>query len=101
MHPQKRAGSIGSGPFFSRYHPHDVNSSQGDYLKIAAKRESHEEEKKKTFYRSELSYGRLVRTTYLPAKINAEKVKAELKNGILEIKLPKAREIKRHTVKVV
>jgi len=42
----------------------------------------------------------LVRTIYLPAEINAEKVMAELKNGILEIKLPKVREIKRHTVKV-
>ena len=72
----------------------------GEYLTIEAKRESSEEEKKKTFYRSELSYGRMVRTIYLPAEINAEKVKAELKNGILEIKLPKIREIKRHTVKV-
>ncbi len=72
----------------------------GDYLTIEAKRETRDEEKKKTFYRSELGYGRMIRTIYLPAEIDAEKVKAELKNGILEIKLPKIREIKRHTVKV-
>ena len=42
----------------------------------------------------------MVRTIYLPAEINAKKVKAELKNGIFEIKLPKVREIERHTVKV-
>ena len=72
----------------------------GEYLTIEAKREIRAEEKKKTFYRSELGYGRMIRTIYLPAEIDAENVKAELRNGILEIQLPKVREIKRHTVKV-
>ncbi len=72
----------------------------GDYLTIEAKREFKEEKEEKAFYRRELGYGKLQRTVYLPLEVDAGKVKAELKDGILEVTLPKVRAVKRHTVKV-
>ena len=72
----------------------------GDYLTIEAKREFKEEEKKGTYFRNELGYGKLLRTVYLPVEIEPEKIKAELKEGILNITLPKVKAVKRHTVKV-
>lgn len=72
----------------------------GDYLTIRAEREFEEEEEKENFHRREVGYGDLVRTITLPCEVEAEKVKAILKEGMLEITLPKAQVAKRYTVKV-
>lgn len=72
----------------------------GDRLIIEAEREFEEEEKKDTFYRHELGYGELRRTIGLPVDVDSEHVAAELKDGILNIVLPKVQAAKRHTVKV-
>jgi len=55
----------------------------GRQLTIEAKRE----EKKETDQRSEFSYGRFVRTTTLPSGADPDSVKAEYRDGILEITL--------------
>ena len=72
----------------------------GDRLMIEAKRVFEDEESKDTFYRHELGYGMLMRTVALPVEVDAEKIHAELKDGILTITLPKVRAAERHTVKV-
>ena len=72
----------------------------GDRLTIEAEREFEEEEKKDTFYRHELGYGELMRTIALPVDVDIEHIKAELKDGILEVVLPKTQAAERHTVKV-
>ena len=72
----------------------------GDYLTIEASREFEEEEKRETFYRNELGYGKLMRTVAVPVEIDVEKVAAELKGGILTIRLPKVRAAERHKVDV-
>jgi len=73
----------------------------GDRLIIEAEREFEEEDKEKdNYYRHEVGYGKLMRTIALPTEVDAEKVKAELKDGILEVALPKIRATERHTVKV-
>ena len=72
----------------------------GDRLTIEAEREFEEEEKKDTFYRHELGYGELRRTIALPVEIDAEHIEAELKDGILNVVLPKIQAATRHTVKV-
>ena len=72
----------------------------GDYLTIEAKREFEAEDKKDTFYRHELGYGKLSRTVAVPVEVDFEKVTAELKGGLLTVKLPKVRAVERHTVKV-
>ncbi len=72
----------------------------GNRLLIEAEREFEEEDKKEEFYRHELGYGKFIRTIALPEEVDVESVHAELKDGILEITLPKVRAAERHTVKV-
>ena len=51
-----------------------------------------EEEKKedKNFYRREFHYGAFARTMALPTAVQADKATAQLKDGVLEITLPKS-----------
>ncbi len=72
----------------------------GDYLTIEATREFEKEDRKETFYRHEMGYGKLLRTVALPVEVDAQKVHAELEGGILKVTLPKVRAAERHTVKV-
>ena len=61
----------------------------GNRLMIEAEREFEEKDEKEAFYRHEVGFGKLVRTVALPVDVDIEHVKAELKDGILEILLPK------------
>lgn len=72
----------------------------GDRLMIEAEREFEEEDKHDTYYRHEVGFGKLMRTVSLPVEVDAEKVSAERKDGILEVSLPKVRAMDRHTIKV-
>jgi HSP20 family protein len=72
----------------------------GDRLMIEAEREFEEEDKKDAYYRHEVGYGKLLRTIALPAQVDAEHMSAELKDGILEVKIPKVQASERHTIKV-
>ncbi len=72
----------------------------GNRLMIVAEREFEEVDEKEEFYRHELGYGKLMRTVALPEEVDVNNVRAELKEGILEITLPKIRAAERHTVKV-
>ncbi len=69
-------------------------------LTISGKIEEEKEEKKENYYYSERSYTSYSRTVDLPCKVNADKVSATLKNGILTINLPKAEEVKTKKIKV-
>jgi HSP20 family protein len=55
------------------------------------KGEMKEEEKKedKNYYRREWRYGAFERTIPLPVAVQAEKVTADLKDGVLTVTLPK------------
>jgi HSP20 family protein len=75
-------------------------SISGDRLMIEAVREFEEVDDKEDFYRHELGYGKLMRTVVLPDAVDHENIHAELKEGILSVKLPKIRVAERHTVKV-
>ncbi len=61
----------------------------GDRLTLQAKREFEEKEEKDDFFRHEMAYGQLFRTVRLPVEVYGEKAKADLKDGIVEIHLPK------------
>jgi len=59
-----------------------------------------EKEEKGDYYRCETAQGAFVRTVAIPGKFDASKVAASLKDGVLEIMLPKVEETKRHSIKV-
>ncbi|MGB5333678.1 MAG: Hsp20/alpha crystallin family protein [Woeseiaceae bacterium] len=69
-------------------------------LRIEAERKFEEEETEDTFYRHELGYGTFMRTVLLPEEVDLDNIHAELKDGILNVTLPKIRAAERHTVKV-
>ena len=59
-----------------------------------------EKEEKGNYFRSETSRGTFMRTFSLPSEVDGTKAKAEFKNGVLELTLPKVAKSKRHTVKI-
>lgn len=61
-------------------------------LSISGEREfkREQEEKSKRYHRIERSYGRFVRTFRLPEDVDSDKVKAEFKDGLLSVHLPKS-----------
>ncbi|MBW4631765.1 MAG: Hsp20/alpha crystallin family protein [Iphinoe sp. HA4291-MV1] len=52
------------------------------------------------YFRSELRYGKFKRTISLPVPVKNEEVKAEFKNGILTLTLPKVEEARYKVVKL-
>lgn len=59
-----------------------------------------EKEEKGHYYRCEISRGEFIRTVALPADVDTEKAKAEFKDGVLELTLPKVEKAKRRTIKL-
>ncbi len=56
--------------------------------------------KQDNYYFSECSYGPFLRVLDLPIDVQVEKARRIFKNGILEIRLPKAEEIEKETIKI-
>ncbi|MFQ3676097.1 MAG: Hsp20/alpha crystallin family protein [Endomicrobiia bacterium] len=77
----------------------DVNINDG-LLTIRAVSEKKQESKEKNYYRSERSFGEFVRSIRLPYEIDNKNVKATFKNGVLEVQLPKTKEVKEKNIKV-
>ena len=61
-------------------------------LVVSGKRESEQEVKGETYYRSERTYGTFSRSFNLPSEVDANRVNAELKHGVLFVNLPKTGE---------
>ena len=68
-------------------------SLTGNRLTISGKREQEKHEQGDTYYASERSYGSFSRAFTLPDGTDAENVKAELKNGVLQVIVPKKPEV--------
>lgn len=71
-----------------------------DFLTIAVHREVSEKEEAENFYRAEMARGAMERSIPLPVSVLGDKAKAEMKDGILELVIPKASKVSRHTVNV-
>jgi HSP20 family protein len=67
----------------------EVNLSEG-VLTLKGEKKSEKEEKDKTFYRSERSYGMFQRAIPLPAEVLEDKIEAEFAKGVLTVHLPKS-----------
>lgn len=69
-------------------------------LTIQGERKQEKEEKGKRYHRIERSYGSFVRSFSLPDVIDEEKVKAEFKDGVLSLHLPKSEKAKPKAIEV-
>jgi HSP20 family protein len=68
----------------------DVKVSYTDSsVTIQGETKGEKEEKKEGYYRSERQYGSFYRTISLPAAVDFGQTKAEFKDGVLKITLPK------------
>jgi len=72
----------------------------GDTLTLKGERKRESEVKEENFYRMERSYGTFQRSLTLPNPVDASKVKATYKDGILEVRVPKAEEAKPKLIKI-
>jgi HSP20 family protein len=79
----------------------DVSVSiTGDLLSVKGERRLDRDVKEGQFLHLERVYGKFERLVQLPIPVQADKVKASYRDGILEIKLPKTEEIKPKEIKV-
>jgi len=69
-------------------------------LTISGERKFEKEEKKKKYHRVERAYGTFMRTFTLPDDVDANKVKAEFKNGLLAVHVPKSEKAKPKQIEV-
>ncbi len=77
----------------------DIRMENGT-LTIKGERNFEKDEKTSGYHRLERSYGSFARTFTLPDTVDAEKVAADYKDGVLSITLPKKEVAKPRTIKV-
>lgn len=72
-----------------------------DTLVIESKRQEEEVSENERFTRKEFNYHSFKRSFHLPNTVESEKIKAEYKDGILKLLIPKKEEAKRKAVKTI
>ena len=72
----------------------------GDVLTLKGEVKHEEESKDKAWHIREQRWGSFQRSVALPTNVVADKAKAEFENGILNITLPKAEEVKPKTITI-
>lgn len=81
--------------------PNDVDVSVEDgTLLISGEKKTERTESEDTFHLSERTYGRFERSFTLPRSVDANKVEADFRDGVLHITLPKAAESKPRRIEV-
>ena len=69
-------------------------------LTLRGERKLESEEKKDNYYRIERHYGSFLRSFTLPKTVDADKIEAKMKDGVLELKVPKKPEATPREIKV-
>jgi HSP20 family protein len=72
----------------------------GNTLTIKGERKAESEVKEEDYYCCERSYGSFSRSIALPSSVDAKKIEADYEDGVLEINLPKAPEVKAKKIAV-
>ncbi len=81
--------------------PEDIEITlTNNVLTIRGHLEEEEKVEKERYHRMERRYGRFERSIALPTRVDAEKIEASLKDGILTIQVPKAEEFKPKKISV-
>ena len=74
--------------------------SRGQHSLSEGRAQVRKEVKEQNYHRVERSYGSFARSFSLPNSISADKVKAEFKDGLLTLTMPKREEAKPKTIKI-
>jgi len=72
----------------------------GDTLTIKGERKAESEVKEEDYYCCERSYGSFSRSIAVPSNVDAKKIEASYEDGVLEVSLPKAPEVKPKKISV-
>ena len=72
----------------------------GNTLTIQGEKSTEQEEQDKSFHRRERSYGRFYRAITLPVEVDQDAIKADFKNGVLKLTLPKTDAAKEKTRRI-
>ena len=75
-------------------------SVTGNVLTIQGEKKHEAEKKEANYHRVERSYGSFSRSLILPANVNAEKISAQYKDGVLSLSLPKTEESKPKQIEI-
>jgi len=75
-------------------------SVENGLLTIEGERKAETEQKDKQVHRVERSYGRFVRSLNVGTSVDVTKIKANYKDGVLELVVPKVEEIKPKAVDI-
>ena len=75
-------------------------SIEDDILKIKGQKKQEQEVKEDNYYRLERAYGSFERSFSLPVSVDAAKIKAAYKDGVLQLTLPKKEQPKPKQIKV-
>jgi len=79
----------------------DINITLRDgLLSIKGEKKQEKEEKKEHYHRMERCYGSFTRNLRLPYGVEQDKIKADYKDGVLTIKLPKTEKAKEKHIKI-
>jgi HSP20 family protein len=69
-------------------------------LTVSGQRERTQEQTGERFYRYERRFGTFSRSVTLPAGVNEDQIRADYKNGVLEVRVPKPEEQKPKRIQV-
>ncbi len=69
-------------------------------LTVSGERKYEKDVKEENVHRTERSYGRFSRSFSLPRTVDADKVDATMKDGVLEIRLPKTESAKPKAIEI-
>jgi HSP20 family protein len=75
-------------------------SLENGILTIEGERKSEAESKDKQVHRVERSYGRFVRSLDVGTSVDSSKIQASYKDGVLQLNVPKAEEVKPKSVDI-
>jgi HSP20 family protein len=81
--------------------PKEIDISYADgILTVRGERKQEKEEKDENYHMVERRYGSFSRSVRLPREVKGDKIKANYKDGVLRITLPKSEEAKKKEIKI-
>jgi HSP20 family protein len=73
---------------------------ENNILRLSGERKFERDEKKENFHRIERAYGSFTRSFGLPSQVDADRVQASFKDGVLTITVPKAEQARPRKIEI-